>query len=302
MIILTEYNGTIIKGIGGFYYVEAADGIYECKARGAFRKDGITPLVGDHVRIGVQEGDAENTVEEIFERRNELRRPPVANIDRMILVVASTEPRPNPLVIDRLTTLAVRKDIEPVIVLNKADLKDVAELQDIYGKTPFPVVVTNGLSGEGIEPLRELLYGKTCAFTGNSGVGKSTLLNALDPSLNLATAEISKKLGRGKHTTRECTLMKVCGGYVVDTPGFAALEFTRDELVLKEDLQYLFPEFEPFLGQCKFHPSCAHMSDKGCAVTQAVEEGVISESRYRSYQAMYEEVKDLSAWQLENRK
>ena len=295
---MKENTGTIIKGIGGFYYVEAADGIYECRARGVFRKEGITPLVGDHVRITVNDGETENTIDEIFPRRNELRRPPVANIDRVIIVVASMEPRPNPLVIDRLTAIAVRKDIEPVIVLNKADLKDVAELKAIYEKTPFPVVVTNGLTGEGTDALRELLVGKTCALTGNSGVGKSTLLNALDPSLDLATAAISRKLGRGKHTTRECTLMNVCGGYVVDTPGFASLEFSREELVLKEDLEDCFPEFEPYIASCRFHPSCAHMNDKGCAVTAAVEEGLIAGSRYNSYRSMYEEVKDLEAWQL----
>ncbi|MBR1704181.1 MAG: ribosome small subunit-dependent GTPase A [Clostridia bacterium] len=292
----------MIKGIGGFYYVEAADGIYECRARGAFRKEGVTPLVGDRVSITINEGEHENTIDEIFPRDNELRRPPVANIDRLFIIVASTEPRPNPLVIDRLTAIAVRKGIEPVIVLNKADLKDVADLKEIYEKTPFPVVVTNGLTGEGTETLKTLLEGRTCAFTGNSGVGKSTLLNALDPELDLATAAISKKLGRGRHTTRECTLLKVCGGYVVDTPGFASLEFARNELVLKEELEECFPEFEPYIARCKFHPSCAHMNDKGCAVTEAVEQGVISESRYRSYRAMYDEVKDLEAWQLKSSK
>jgi len=295
---MTTLTGTIVKGIGGFYYVEAADGIYECRARGVFRNDGVTPLVGDRVSITVNDGDIENTIDEIFERKNELRRPPVANIDRVIIVVASKEPRPNPLVIDRLTAIAVRKGIEPVIVLNKADLKDVSELKEAYDKTPFPVVITNGLTGEGTDELKALLNGKTCAFTGNSGVGKSTLLNALDPTLDLATAEISRKLGRGRHTTRECTLMNVCGGYVVDTPGFASLEFARDELVLKEELEDCFPEFEPYIANCRFHPSCAHMNDKGCAVTAAVGEGLIAESRYRSYRAMYEEVKDLEAWQL----
>lgn len=295
---LNELTGTIIKGIGGFYYVEAADGIYECKARGAFRKDGITPLVGDHVRISIRDGEEDNAVEEIFPRRNSLRRPPVANIDRIVIVVASMEPRPNPLVIDRLTVMALRQDIEPVIALNKADLKDVTELKETYEKTPFPVVVTSGTTGEGIEELKALLAGKTCAFTGNSGVGKSTLLNALDPTLELATAEISRKLGRGRHTTRECTLLKIGDGYVVDTPGFAALEFERGEKILKEDLADYFPEFEPYIASCKFHPSCAHLKDKGCAVTAALEAGEIAESRYRSYQAMYEEARDLSAWQL----
>ena len=162
--------------------------------------------------------------------------------------------------------------------------------------------MTNGLTGEGTEALKALLKDRTSAFTGNSGVGKSTLLNALEPELELATAEISRKLGRGRHTTRECTLMKVCGGYVVDTPGFASLEFARDEQVLKEDLEDCFPEFGPYIARCRVHPYCAHMNDAGCAVTAAVEEGVIAGSRYRSYRAMYEEVKDLAAWQLKSPK
>lgn len=293
-----EAKGTIIKGIGGFYYVETTDGVYECKARGVFRKEGITPLVGDRVTITINEGDNENTVSEIEPRRNELRRPPVANIDQLIIVVAAVDPKPNALVIDRLTTIALKNNISPVIVLNKSDLKSVDDLYEVYKTTGFPTIIASGATGAGVEEIRALLKGKTSAFTGNSGVGKSTLLNQIDGSLGLATAEISKKLGRGRHTTRECTLMSVCGGYVVDTPGFASLELNRNEIILKDELQDYFPEFKPYLGLCKFHPSCMHLSDRGCAITQAVAEGVISESRYNSYTAMFEEVKDIAEWSL----
>ena len=288
-------NGIIIKGIGGFYYVETADGIFECKARGVFRKEKITPMVGDNVVISIDD----NTIDEIKERRSALKRPPVANIDQLFIVVSGVEPKPNTLLVDRLTALAVRNNIEPVIVLNKSDLVDVGELLDIYKTTPFKVIKACGKTGEGVEEIKALLENKISAFTGNSGVGKSTLLNKIDPNFNQETNEISQKLGRGKHTTRECTLLKIDDNtYVADTPGFASVEALQTEVILKENLEDCFPEFEDYIAKCKFFPHCAHIKDKGCAVKAAVEQGIISQSRYDSYVALYEEVKDLKEWQL----
>lgn len=291
-------NGIIIKGIGGFYYVETADGIFECKARGVFRKEKITPMVGDNVVISIND-NAENTIDDIKERRSALQRPPVANIDQLVIVVSGTEPRPNTLLVDRLTAIAVKNNIEPVIVLNKSDLIDVGELVDIYTKTKFKVIKACGKTGEGVDEIRAILQNKVSAFTGNSGVGKSTILNQINPDLGLATNEISQKLGRGKHTTRECTLIKLDDNtYVADTPGFASLEILKQEVILKEDLGYCFPEFEEFFEDCKFYPNCAHVKDKGCAVIKAVEDGIIAKSRHDSYKALYEEVKDVKEWQV----
>lgn len=291
-------KGIIVRGIGGFYYVEAAGEVFECRARGVFRKEKLTPLVGDRVTISIYEGEHENTIDSIEKRRNSLRRPPVANIDQLFIVVSSCEPKPNTLIIDQLTVLAIHAGINPVIILTKSDLEDVSELKAVYETTGFPTIVASGMSDEGLPQVRELLKGRTSAFTGNSGVGKSTLLNRLEPGLHLETAPISQKLGRGKHTTRECTLLKVAGGYVVDTPGFAALELQKDEVILKDELPYCFPEFRPYLESCKFYPSCSHVKDKGCAVVQAVKEGKISQSRHDSYVAMRNEVKDIQEWQL----
>lgn len=294
-----QKQGIIIKGIGGFYYVEADGLVYECKARGVFRKEKITPMCGDNVVISVNEEEkAENTVDRILPRKSFLQRPPVANIDRLIIVVAGAEPRPNTLLIDRLTAIAVSRGIEPVIVLNKADLADVDELCSTYKKVGFETVIASGKTGEGVGEIKALLKGKTCAFTGNSGVGKSTLLNRIDPSLSIKTAEISQKLGRGKHTTRECTLHKIDGGYVADTPGFASLEILKNEIIMKDELPDCFPEFHEYIGHCRFYPDCAHMDDKDCAVRAAVESGDIPKTRYESYRALYEEVKDLRDWQL----
>lgn len=290
-------DGRLIKGIGGFYYVETADTIYECKARGVFRKKGITPLVGDYVKITVNE-NAENTIDEIKERKNSLVRPPLANIDQLFIVTSVVDPAINTFVLDRLIATAEFKSIEPIIVITKVDLcESYDEYVKIYSKAGFKVVVCNNSNGDGSDEVKELLKGKTSAFTGNSGVGKSTLLNIIDPNLSLLTGQTSKKLGRGKHTTRHCQLYKVNGGYVADTPGFSAIDIERCEKIYKEDLPYCFREFLPYIDKCKFLTNCSHTGDKGCAVVKAVEDGLISKQRYNSYVELYNEVKDIKEWE-----
>lgn len=290
-------EGLIVKGIGGFYYVEAADGVYECKARGIFRKEKITPLVGDRVQISLNE-NAENTIDVIDKRKNFLVRPPLANIDRMFIVSSLVSPSVNTGVLDRMIALAEYKNIEPVIVFTKVDLYDnYSEYADIYAKAGFKVIVCDNTKGEGANEVRELISGKMCAFSGNTGVGKSSLLNAVDSRLGLTTGRTSKKLGRGKHTTRHCELFKINGGYVADTPGFSSLDIERCEKILKDDLPYCFREFRPYLEDCKFSTNCSHINDKGCAVKNAVEEGLISKSRHSSYVQMYNEVKDIKEWE-----
>lgn len=291
--------GKIIKGIGGFYYVDADDTIYECKARGNFRKRGITPMVGDNAEITVnQEGNGENTIDNILNRKNELVRPPLANLDTLFIISSIVDPKVNPLIIDKLVAIAEFKHIEPVIVFTKIDKSDdYNEYKNIYEKSGFKVIVCDNTVGSGAEKIEAMLPGKISAFTGNTGVGKSTLLNNIFPHLNLETGETSKKLGRGRHTTRHCELFKVNGGYIADTPGFSSLDFERCEKILKEDLPYCFREFEPYLGQCKFN-SCTHVNDKGCAVCEAVEKGLIQPSRHNSYISMYNDVKDIKQWQM----
>ncbi|MBE6831646.1 MAG: ribosome small subunit-dependent GTPase A [Ruminococcaceae bacterium] len=290
-------NGTIIKGIGGFYYVEAADTLYECKARGVFRKNKVTPFVGDRVTVSLEK-DGTGTIEEIFPRKNSLVRPPVANIDQLVIVVSICDPSPSTLIIDKTIAAAEDKGIEPVIVISKSDLKDCQWLNDIYQTTGIPLLTISSATGEGVEEVEKLLKGKISAFTGNSGVGKSSLLNRIDSRFHLQTGEISQKLGRGRHTTRQVEFLKLGENtYVADTPGFSSISVERYDLVKKENLQYCFREFEPYLNQCKF-VSCSHTCEKGCAVLKAVEEGTISKSRHESYVAMYNEVKDLKEWNM----
>ncbi|WP_330659767.1 ribosome small subunit-dependent GTPase A [Caproiciproducens faecalis] len=294
---MDKINGTIVKGIGGFYYVEAADTLYECKARGVFRKNKVTPFVGDHVTVSLEK-DGTCTIEEILLRKNSLVRPPVANIDQLIIVVSICDPSPSTLIIDKTIAAAEDKGIEPVIVISKSDLKDCQWLIDIYQTTGIPLLTISSATGEGVEEVVKLLDGKISAFTGNSGVGKSSLLNRIDSRFHLQTGEISQKLGRGRHTTRQVEFLKLGENtYVADTPGFSSISVERYDLVKKENLQYCFREFEPYLNQCKF-VSCSHTCEKGCAVLKAVEEGVISKSRHESYLAMYNEVKDLKEWNM----
>ena len=291
-------DGRIIKGIGGFYYVETTDAIYECKARGIFRKQGISPLVGDTVKISVNV-NAENTIDDIIDRKNSLVRPPLANLDQLFIVASLVDPNINTTVIDRLIGIAELKNIEPIIVLTKIDLSQDAEYyKNIYEKAGFKVILCDNNTGRGSDEVKELIKGKISAFTGNTGVGKSSLLNSIDSSLEISTGETSKKLGRGKHTTRHCELYKINGGYVADTPGFSYVDLERYEKIMKDDLPLCFREFEPFLDKCRFQTNCSHINDKGCAVVDAVNKGLISKERHQSYIDIYNEVKDIKEWQL----
>ncbi len=284
-----------MKSTAGFYYVRSEDGeIAECRARGVFRKQKITPLVGDKVSIEIE--DARGTVTDIYERRNSLVRPPVANLDKLIIISSVAEPAPNLLIIDKLTAMAVDKNIEPVVVFSKSDLKNASEFVEIYKKAGIESFSVSSKTGEGIENFRNVFESSVCALTGNTGVGKSSILNSVDPQLALATAHISNKLGRGRHTTRTVELYELFGGYIADTPGFSSLDFENIEIILKENLQFCFPEFDKYIGQCKF-VSCAHIGEKGCRICEAVRNGEIPESRHESYKMMYDEVKDYKEWE-----
>lgn len=287
-------NGKILKGIGGFYYIETADAVYECKARGVFRKQKITPLVGDDVTITIR-SNGENTIDSIYPRKNFLVRPPVANIEQLFILSAACNPSPNLFLIDKMTAIAINKGIEPIIVFTKCDLMDLSEFEKIYKNAGFKTICVSSVTKSGIDTVKEWISGKVSAFTGNSGVGKSTLLNSICEGLNLDTGEISEKLGRGRHTTRAVELYKVCGGYVADTPGFSSFDIEKNESVALEDIQYCFPEFQPYLGKCKF-VSCSHTVDKGCAVLEALNDGKIEKTRHESYKAMYSEAKELKKW------
>ena len=284
-----EQQGVILKGIGGFYYVETALGVFECKAKGKFRKERLTPLAGDHVTVTLREGQ-ENTIDSIAPRKNALGRPPVANVDQLLIVVSSAKPVPNPFVIDKLTAIAEHKHIQPVLVFSKNDLAPAEEWMKIYRTTGYPVLLNTEL-----DEIKALLKGKCSALTGNTGAGKSTLLNALCPELELPTGEISEKLGRGRHTTRHAELFHVAEGLVIDTAGFSSIDSLKSETPLAEELETLFPEFAPFLGQCKF-TTCAHTGEKGCRICEAVRDGVISESRHQSYLQLLQEAKDQKPW------
>lgn len=292
---MENLQGIIIKGIGGFYYVEVADKIYECKARGIFRKRGFSPVVGDIVEIS-EADDGYNSIEKILPRKNSLIRPALANIDKLVIVVSTCEPAPNLFITDKMTAAAIHKEIEPIIVISKCDLANGREIKEIYDSAGFKTVEFSAVSAEGADEVKKLIKGGITAFSGNSGVGKSSLLNVILPELNLQTGEISTKLGRGRHTTRTVELYKTEDGYVADTPGFSTVDIERYEMIKKDEIMYCFPEFEDYLDKCRF-TSCAHICEKGCAVLEAVENGKISSSRHSSYAAMYNEVKDFKEWE-----
>ena len=293
-------TGIIIKALSGFYYVKTETEIYTCKARGNFRKNGVSPLVGDRVKITPQD-DFTGVVEEILPRKTELKRPPVANIDKLFILSAFENPAPNTLVIDKLTVLARHAGIEPIIVFNKSDMGDFGQFKAIYENAGFKTIVMSAFTGEGIEDLKAELKDSISAFTGNSGVGKSSVLNKVLGEDVIATGDVSQKLGRGKHTTRHTEIYPLFfGGFVADTPGFSSIE-AGDDYSLKENLVNCFWDFDDFKDKCRF-ASCSHTKEKDCAVIKAVEDGKIEKSRWESYVQLYEELKDLQCWEFKRNK
>lgn len=289
-------EGLILKGIGGFYYVETDTGIYECKAKGKFRNKKVSPVAGDKVSITVRDSE-ENTIDLINERKNKLTRPPVANINKLLIAVSVAKPFPNTLIIDKMTVLAEKNNITPFIVITKTDLENSDELYRIYKSAGYNVYRFSKDDHSELPLIKAELKNCLTAFTGNSGVGKSTLINALSDGLMLETGEISNKLGRGRHTTRQAEIYHVADGLVIDTAGFSSVEFINDDIFLSEDLQYYFNEFNEYIGECKFI-GCSHTGDKGCKIHQLVEEGIISKSRYESYLTMYNDMKNIKKWQI----
>ncbi len=287
-------QGKIVKGIAGFYYVHVVEsGVYECKAKGIFRKDGIRPLVGDNVEIEVlDEKDMEGSIRDILPRKNELVRPAVANIDQALVVFAVTKPKPHFNLLDRFLVMMESKEIPAVLCFNKTDIgndPDIAELKEIYESCGYPLIFTSAKEEENIGALREILKGKTTAVAGPSGVGKSSLINLLQSDVKMETGGISRKIGRGKHTTRHSELL-VTGedSYIMDTPGFSSLYLGDME---KESLKCCFPEFNAYEGRCRFH-GCDHVHEPDCAVKQAVEEGKVHRKRYEDYLSMYRELQE----------
>ena len=293
-------EGRIQKALSGFYYVDTGSEVLTCRARGKFRKDGVSPLVGDRVEVR-ELGNGEGFVERICPRKNAFARPAVANIDQLVIIGSGAIPRTDPFLIDRVAAIAALKGCEAIILLNKCDLDRADDLYGLYRAAGFQTLRVSAETGEGLEELKPLIAGKLSAFTGNSGVGKSSILNALDPAFDLKVGEISEALGRGRHTTRHVELFKLsCGAEIVDSPGFSSFETDELNLEWKRRLPETFREFVPYLDQCRF-VGCSHTKEKGCAVLEAVRRGDIQKKRHESYLRLYEELKPLKDWQ-ENKK
>ncbi len=285
-------TGIIIKGVGGRYTVKCEDKIYDCNAKGVFRKKGITPLVGDYVEI-----ENGTLITDVINRKNSLIRPPVANIDNLIIVCASSQPEPNFYFIDKLTAIAVSQGITPVIVINKLDIKNSDEIISIYKNCGIKIIGCSAKNSDGIDELKEIISTGINVFTGASGVGKSSILNCIFDDTLMETGNISEKIKRGKHTTRHAELFVYKDGFVADTPGFSSVDIMKYNVLDKKKLQYYFPEFLDHIDSCRFS-GCAHIKEKDCEILNQVEKGNISNSRFLSYQSLYNELKDIKEWQI----
>lgn len=289
-------EGTIIKALSGFYYVSCGENVYECKARGRFRLDGTSPLVGDKVCFAT-DSSGKGFIEKVYDRKNSFIRPAVANIDALVFVAANTNPITDPFLIDRVSVIAEEACCELIVCINKVDIDPADELYAIYTGSGFTTRRTSAATGEGIPELRAVLDGKICAFTGNSGVGKSSLLNSISPEFNIEVAAVSNKLGRGKHTTRHVELYNIGDAtFIADTPGFASFDIKMMQDIEKQELQHDFREFKKYIGNCRFN-DCAHLKEPGCAVTDALRRGEIMPSRYQSYKRLYELSAQSNFWE-----
>ena len=294
--MMQRKTGRILRSLSGFYDVQTDAGIVNCRGRGSLRRGQEIPLTGDMVEITVEKG--KGMVEKILPRRNRFIRPAVANVDALVVFAANVNPVTEPFLIDRVAAIAGDQEVEVILCVNKCDLDPATDLVRIYRHAGFPVIQASAETGEGVEELRQLIAGKLVAFTGNTGVGKSSMLNRLCPELDLATGEVSEKLGRGRHTTRHVELYKLGEDtYVADTPGFASFDTEQMDVLLKENLQYAFPDFAPYLGQCQFH-DCSHRAEPACTVRAAVEAGEIEKTRYDSYLRLYEKSSQIKLWEL----
>ena len=289
-------EGRILRSLSGFYDVQTAEGLVTCRARGSLRR-GDSPLTGDLVQITVEKGN-KGMVEKILPRRNRFVRPAVANVDALVVFAANVNPITEPFLIDRVAAIAGDQEVPVYLVVNKCDLDPALDLVRIYTNAGFKVICTSAETGAGVEELRELIRGKLTAFTGNSGVGKSSVLNRLCPDLALPVGAVSEKLGRGRHTTRHVELYRLEEDtYVADTPGFSSFDTDQMEVILKENLQYAFPDFGRYLGECQFR-DCTHRKEPGCAVTAALQTGGIEQTRYDSYLRLYEKASQIKVWEL----
>ena len=294
--MISKATGRILRSVSGFYEVQTDRGMVTCRGRGHLRKGSEIPLTGDMVEITIEHG--KGMVEKILPRRNRFIRPAVANMDTLVVFASNVNPVTEPFLIDRVAAIAGDQGVAVHICLNKCDLNPAADLAKIYRHAGFPVIQASAITGEGVEDLRKLIAGKLTAFTGNTGVGKSSMLNALCPGLNLATGEVSEKLGRGRHTTRHVEMFQLDENtYVADTPGFSSFDTDQMDVMLKENLQYAFLDFAPYLGKCQFH-DCSHRAEPECAVRRGVENGELEQTRYDSYLRLYEKSSQIKIWNL----